>query len=148
MALTTRDETASTGIAEETAPGVGQRRTGVLSPRLLLRTEGVVLLAAAAASYYVRDGSLLLFVVLLLAPDLSMAGYLANERVGAAAYNAVHSLLGPAALLGLGLAGAIPWAPVAVDLALIWIAHVGLDRAVGLGLKYPTGFRDTHLNRV
>lgn len=149
MTLTTpREDAAPTGIADEPAPGFGQRPTGVLSPRLLLGAEGVVLLAAAAAGYYVRDGSFLLFVVLLLAPDLSMVGYLANERVGAATYNAAHTLLGPAALLGLGLAGATAWAPLAVDLALIWIAHVGVDRAVGLGLKYPTGFRDTHLDRV
>ena len=33
-------------------------------------------------------------------------------------------------------------------LALIWIAHIGLDRALGYGLKYATGFGDTHLGRI
>jgi hypothetical protein len=35
-----------------------------------------------------------------------------------------------------------------VQLGLIWLAHVGADRLLGYGLKYPTGFRDTHLQRV
>jgi hypothetical protein len=30
-------------------------------------------------------------------------------------------------------------------LLLIWTAHIGFDRALGIGLKYPTGFGDTHL---
>ena len=32
--------------------------------------------------------------------------------------------------------------------ALIWIAHIGLDRALGYGLKYATGFGDTHLGHI
>ncbi|KKB35215.1 hypothetical protein QY97_01956 [Bacillus thermotolerans] len=31
---------------------------------------------------------------------------------------------------------------------LIWSAHIGMDRAIGYGLKYSTHFKDTHLNRV
>ena len=30
----------------------------------------------------------------------------------------------------------------------IWLAHIGVDRMVGYGLKYPTSSKDTHLNRV
>ena len=37
---------------------------------------------------------------------------------------------------------------VAIQLALIWLTHIGVDRAVGYGLKYPTDFKDTHLQRV
>lgn len=33
-------------------------------------------------------------------------------------------------------------------LALIWFAHIGMDRALGYGLKYPSGFRETHLGRI
>ncbi|MCS4316879.1 hypothetical protein M2407_001178 [Serratia sp. BIGb0234] len=29
--------------------------------------------------------------------------------------------------------------------ALIWGAHIGFDRALGYGLKYASGFADTHL---
>jgi hypothetical protein len=39
-------------------------------------------------------------------------------------------------------------AETAVQLGLIWFAHIGVVRAIGYGLKYPTGFKDTHLQRV
>lgn len=76
------------------------------------------------------------------APDLSMVGYLKDERVGARAYNALHTYLLPA-LLG----GAAWWtgAALAGQVALVWIAHIGFDRVLGFGLKLPTGFGDTHL---
>ena len=34
------------------------------------------------------------------------------------------------------------------QIALIWAAHIGVDRVLGYGLKYPTAFRDTHLGPV
>lgn len=33
-------------------------------------------------------------------------------------------------------------------LHLVWIAHIGMDRTMGYGLKYPTQFKDTHFSRV
>lgn len=33
-------------------------------------------------------------------------------------------------------------------LALIHLAHIGFDRALGYGLKYGTAFGDTHLCRI
>lgn len=115
-----------------------------LSPRTVLRVEGgAVFLAALAAYVLLLGGPLWLLVVLALAPDLSMVGYLAGPRVGAAAYNAAHNYLPPLALAGLG-----GW--LGSDLALlgaaVWVGHVGADRAVGYGLKYASGFRDTHLD--
>lgn len=83
--------------------------------------------------------------MLLLAPDVSLLGYLAGPRVGAVTYNLFHSYPLPAALGALGLL----WgAPLAVAVALVWLAHIGIDRLVGYGLKYPTGSKDTHLGRV
>ena len=82
------------------------------------------------------------FAVLFLAPDLGMVGYLAGPRPGALLYNAFHTYLLPAALIGAG------WylsTSVAVSVGLIWTAHIGMDRMLGYGLKRPTGFRDTHL---
>ena len=112
---------------------------------LLLRLEGLAALLAATASYVWLGGSWLLFALLLLAPDLAMLGYRFGPVVGAAAYNAVHSYVAPAALGAAGLALGAPLIPA---LALIWIAHIGLDRALGYGLKYPTTFGDTHLGRI
>jgi Domain of unknown function (DUF4260) len=114
-------------------------------PALLLRLEGAALLLGAALLYGRLGASWLAFAVLLLAPDLAMLGYLAGPRIGAALYNLVHALPLPALLAAAGLVGDAPWLVAA---ALIWLAHVGMDRAVGYGLKYPTGPEDTHLDRV
>lgn len=130
---------STTTVTEPTFPPIR------FSPRLLLRVEGLVLAGAAIAAYWTRDASWLLFFGLLLAPDLSMLGYLAGSRVGAATYNLAHTLVAPVLLGGAGLVFA---APLAVDLGLVWIAHIGFDRVIGYGLKYPTAFGDTHLGRV
>jgi uncharacterized protein DUF4260 len=114
-------------------------------PRILLRLEGLAVLVGATALYADGDYSLLAFVLLFLAPDLSFAGYLGGPRVGAVAYNAVHTFVGPVALATVGV---LDDAHVPVQVALIWLAHIGLDRALGYGLKYPTAFKDTHLHRV
>src|SRR5690554_5076739 len=90
-------------------------------PRVLLRLEGAAVLAACAGGYAAVDGGWWLFALLFLAPDLAFLGYLAGPRIGAAAYNSTHSLLGP---LALGAAGVWMW-PALLPLALIWGAHVG-----------------------
>ena len=86
-----------------------------------------------------------LFAVLILAPDLSFLGYLAGTRLGAAAYNLLHNLVLPVAL---GTTALLADSDAALAIALIWLAHIGVDRLVGYGLKYPTAFKDTHLQRV
>lgn len=86
-----------------------------------------------------------LFALLILAPDLSMLGYLAGPRVGAIAYNALHILIVP---LVLALAGYVVGSSMATAIGLIWIAHIAIDRALGYGLKLPSGFQDTHLGRI
>jgi len=115
------------------------------APRLLLRLEGAALFGAAIAVYVALDLSALAFVVLFLAPDVSFAAYAAGPRVGAAAYDAVHTSIGPVVL---GAAGVLADDATVVQIALIWLAHIGTDRALGYGLKYPSGFNDTHLSRV
>ena len=114
-------------------------------PRLLLRLEGLALLVAAAVAYFHLDYSVLAFVLLFLVPDLSIAAYAAGPRIRALAYDAVHTTAPGLALAAVGLVGDLD---LAVQLGLIWLAHVGVDRALGYGLKYPTSFRDTHLQRV
>lgn len=114
-------------------------------PRVLLHAEGGVVLAASVVAYALLGHGWGWFALLVLAPDLAMLGYLAGPRAGSVAYNAAHSYLGP----GL-LAAAMWWAvvPAAWWLVAIWTAHIGADRLLGYGLKYPTTFKDTHLARV
>lgn len=114
-------------------------------PRRLLHLEGLAVLVAALALYFDAGYGWLALVLLFLAPDLSMLGYLAGPRVGAFTYDVVHTYALP---LALALVGVLGGAELATQLALIWLAHIGLDRLLGYGLKYPTGFKDTHLQRV
>lgn len=113
--------------------------------RLLLRLEGLAVIAVSLALYAHAGLSWPIFALFLLTPDLSMLGYLAGPRIGAAAYNLVHTYI-PALLLTL--AGFLGDLPALTTAGLILIAHIGLDRALGYGLKYSTAFRDTHLGRV
>ena len=119
--------------------------TNISLPNVLLRLEGGAALVGTLALYFNFGGSLLPLVLLILAPDLSMVGYLVNTRVGALAYNLVHTYVLPGVVLALGL---LTNSPVVSQIALIWLAHISMDRLVGYGLKYPTEFKDTHLQRV
>ena len=114
-------------------------------PRILLRAEGFAAAAAAIALYFHAGYAWWLLVALVLVPDLSMIGYLAGPTIGAAAYDGAHTYLLPIALAAIGVIANIE---IAVQLGLIWLAHIGVDRAIGYGLKYPSGFKDTHLQRV
>lgn len=114
-------------------------------PRVLLQVEGGAVAVAAIALYFHAGYPWWLLVALALAPDLSMVGYLAGSTIGAAAYDAAHTYSLPVALAAIGL---IVDAETAVQIGLIWLTHIGVDRAIGYGLKYPSGFKDTHLQRV
>jgi hypothetical protein len=114
-------------------------------PRVLLHAEGFAVGVAAIALYFHAGYEWWLLVALVLVPDLSMIGYLAGPAIGAAAYDAAHTYVVPIALAAIGV---IANAEVAVQLGLIWLAHIGVDRGIGYGLKYPSGFKDTHLQRV
>jgi hypothetical protein len=114
-------------------------------PSVLLRLEGLALLVAALVLYFHVDFGWVLLVVLALAPDLSFAGYVFGPRLGSLAYDALHTEVGP---IALGTVGVVADADTAIQLALIWLAHIGADRSLGYGLKYPTAFKDTHLQRV
>ena len=117
----------------------------ILGPRLLLHVEGATLFAMSVLLYALTGGNWWLFALLLLVPDISMLGYLAGTTTGAYIYNTVHAYPLPALLAAYGLLGANP---LATWLALIWFAHIGMDRTVGYGLKYTSAFKDTHLGRV
>lgn len=114
-----------------------------MNPRPLLRLEGAAVLIVSLLFYHWGHGGWLQFALLILLPDLSMLGFAANVRVGAITYNAVHTYVGPLVLAAYSFGS---HRPAVVSLSLIWIAHIGFDRMIGAGLKYPTRFKDTHLN--
>lgn len=114
-------------------------------PTVILRLDGLAVALVAILLYRELGVAWWIFAAGFLAPDLAFAAYLAGPRIGAAAYNVVHTYLWGVALFGVGLFGAHASLMAA---GLIWIAHVAIDRLVGFGLKYPDGFRRTHLQRV
>jgi hypothetical protein len=113
--------------------------------RTLLRLEGLTLFAGMTLLYAVWGGSWWIYFILFLAPDLSFATYLSDPKTGAIVYNAAHSYMAPVAMMTFGFALA---SPLWLSIALIWMAHIGIDRALGYGLKYSAGFGFTHLGRI
>ncbi|WP_245799148.1 DUF4260 domain-containing protein [Virgibacillus siamensis] len=100
----------------------------------------------ASVYFYFSSGlDWLLFAVLLFAPDISMFGYVHGKKAGAIVYNLFHTYVIPIMLL---LAGMLLLHTTFVAVGLIWTAHIGMDRMLGFGLKYPDDFKDTHLTRV
>jgi hypothetical protein len=114
-----------------------------MEPRTFLRIEGLAVLGVALGGYFTLNGPVWLLVVLALAPDLAMVGYLAGPRVGSLSYNVAHTYTLP---LVLGSAAFWTDARLAGLVALVWAGHIGADRLVGYGLKFQSGFKDTHLS--
>lgn len=110
-----------------------------------LRAEGVAIFAAGLTGFLFLGLPWWAFPLLLLVPDVSAIGYLRGPRVGAIVYNLVHGLATGVAVTGLGLAiGSVPLAAAGA----ILVAHSGMDRAAGYGLKLPDAFKHTHLGWI
>jgi hypothetical protein len=101
--------------------------TGVVTglPLVLLRSEGVALLFMATVLYATYGRPWWLFAVLLPMPDLGLLGLPWNKLVGAVTYDLTHTYVPPAAL---GLVGVVTGSSLGVVLALVWFAHIGMDR--------------------
>ncbi|MFI6042116.1 DUF4260 domain-containing protein [Nocardia sp. NPDC051321] len=84
-------------------------------------------------------------LALFLAFDVAIVGYLVNERVGAICYNLTHGYVAPAVLL---LGYVLTSATWCAFVGLVWAFHIATDRALGFGLKFASGFQDTHLGRI
>ena len=115
--------------------------------RRLLNLEGAAVLGAIVYIYFFRiDGNWILFVALLLAPDIGLAAYATkSNRIGSIFYNAFHTYIFPALVI---VSGNTVGNEVVVEIGLIFAAHIGMDRAVGYGLKYIAGPKPTHLQKV
>ena len=112
---------------------------------LILRLEALAIFVGGVLLFLQLNGNALWLLPLLLAPDVSMIGYLGGPRAGAITYNLAHNLVTALVVMGIGWLAAI--APLALAGAIL-LAHVGMDRTLGYGLKLPTDFKDTHLGRI
>lgn len=122
---------------------------------LLQKLESLAILIALLSAYYLFGFSWIWFALLLLVPDVSMIGYLKDPKLGATIYNIGHSYTIPTLLFILVW---LPYSHVLENMrittdtilmiAIIWASHIAMDRALGFGLKLPTGFKDTHLGTL
>lgn len=117
----------------------------LLSPKWLLHLEGLVVFVAAIILYHTLGNSWVKFAVLFFVPDVFMLGYLCGPKAGAAVYNLGHTYTAP---FLLSLVAYFTHVPLLFYLSIIWTAHIGFDRLLGFGLKYPTAFKPTHLGKV
>ena len=117
--------------------------TVVGAPRLWLQLEGATLLVGSLVAFSTTHRSWWLVPEVLFLPDLFMAGYLGGTRIGAHVYNLAHSTPLPALMVGYGW-----WQdkPLLLALGLVWLGHIGMDRLLTFGLKYPDHFQHTHLS--
>ncbi|WP_061960352.1 DUF4260 family protein [Demequina flava] len=121
-----------------------------MTPVTWQRLEGVAIAVVAIMAAVMLDGwwwPLALFLLF----DLSALGYVSNPRLGAALYNAGHSLIGPSLMGMWALAGwgfGVPGGRVAALITASWVFHVGVDRALGYGLKVSDDFKHTHLGWI
>lgn len=108
----------------------------------LLRAEAAVVAVVAAVLLWRLGPPWWLFLLALAAPDLALAGRVLGTRKGALIYNAAHTYLGPALVAAVWLATR---SDAAAAIALAWVLHIAVDRALGFGLKDPDRAGMTHL---
>lgn len=113
--------------------------------KYLLRIEGSAVLLLALYFYTQTEMGWGWFFLLLLAPDLSMFGYMVNKKIGSYVYNLIHTYSLPLLLIILTFSLQQEFL---VAIGIIWVAHIGMDRMFGYGLKYTTDFSSTHLQKV
>lgn len=114
-------------------------------PRFFLQLEGVVILIASLSLFASTRQPWWWIPALLFAPDFFMAGYARSTRLGAMTYNIGHTYLLPVMVALYGLHG---HRPLVLGVGLIWLAHIGMDRLLGYGLKYDDNFQHTHLGNI
>lgn len=106
-----------------------------------------VLAAIALVVFYISVGGFAWYwlPISFLVFDISMIGYFVNNRVGALGYNIGHSMIGPTILMLIYI---LTENQISLFIALLWLFHIFVDRAMGYGLKHVTGFHHTHLGSI
>lgn len=113
--------------------------------KFLLHAEGFAVLILSLYFYGHSQFSWIAFGFLLFTPDLSMIGYFFNHHLGSLLYNLFHTYSLSIVLIMFAL---LLSNQNLLAIGLILSAHMGMDRMMGYGLKYPSAFKETHLQRV
>jgi Domain of unknown function (DUF4260) len=86
-----------------------------------------------------------LFWAWILAPDLSMIGYIFNPKIGAWIYNFFHH---QAVAILVGITGYLLGNWELQFTGWLLFGHSAMDRAFGYGLKFEDDFKNTHLGKI
>jgi hypothetical protein len=114
-------------------------------PRIFLHLEGAAILILAIALYANMGFSWWAFALFLLAPDLAFVFYPISPRLGSIVYNLVHTYAFP---LALGVFSFTSGSDLGIQVTLIWLAHIGMDRLFGYGFKYMGEAKATHFSNI
>ena len=113
--------------------------------KIILKWEELALFALSIYGLYDMHVQWWVYLLLLLGPDISMLGYAAGNRAGAISYNFFHHKGIAAVLL---IAGCLSGSRVLQVAGMVLFGHSCMDRTMGYGLKYFTGFKFTHLGPI
>lgn len=113
--------------------------------KTLLKLEELGQFLLSILLFNTLDYAWWVFPSLILLPDLSMIGYLANPKVGAWLYNLFHHKLFAVVVLAIGFFLPNPTVMLA---GIILFGHSAMDRIFSYGLKYNDDFKNTHLGRI
>ena len=122
-----------------------QKPKGMSKTHIFLILESIAIFIGSLLIYLFLSGNWIIFLVLLLAPDIFMIGYLKNSQVGSIIYNIGYVYAWPIVLIIIGI---LIKFNLLILFSLIWMTHISMDRAMGYGLKYPSDFKDTHMQRI
>ena len=111
----------------------------------LIHVEEIAMVGMSIYGLYLLDVSWWFYLILLIGPDLSMLGYLAGEKNGAITYNLFHH---KAVALFMYSIGMYSGNEILQLIGIILFGHSSMDRMMGYGLKYFTGFQFTHLGKI
>jgi len=111
----------------------------------ILKLEGLAVFLASLYFFNEISGNWILFVLLIIVPDISMIGYIKDKKLGSITYNLVHNYILALVIIFYGI---LANNDLVTSFGLILSAHIGADRLVNYGLKYPSDFKDTHINKV
>ena len=120
--------------------------------KLVLRLEELGMLLLSIVLLYIVHAQWWWYLLMFLGPDVSMVGYLFNNKVGAWCYNLFHHKGFAIVIFLVGLTIQLPgdiqnkdWL---INLGIILFGHSSMDRFFGYGLKYENGFKFTHLGEI
>lgn len=113
--------------------------------KFILRLEGFAVLLTSLYFYHKLGGDWIIFLLLVFLVDISMIGYIKGKSHGSISYNLMHNYVLSLVVIFLGIIFNNQLLTLG---GLILSAHVGMDRFFGFGLKYPTNFKDTHIQKL